>query len=382
MEADNDILIAGGGLAGLTCAIHLLKAGFQVTLIEKNQYPQHKVCGEYISNEVLPYLKWLGADPGTLNPSHISRLQVSSIHGKTIECRLPLGGFGVSRYALDNFLYTKAINSGCTILHEKIVSVSYQNNLFQVQTSKRNLSAKIAIGAFGKRSVLDYQLDRDFIHQKSPWLAVKAHYRGSFDDDLVALHNFKGGYCGISRVEQGLVNVCYLAQYDEFKKYRNLEHYQQDVLFRNPNLKKTFGQIVMESQSPLTIAQVSFQRKEAVNEHMLFIGDAAGLIHPLCGNGMAMAIHSAKICAELLTEHLKKETIHRNDLEKSYQKQWQSNFGQRLTFGRWLSSIMIKEQLATPALSALTYFPSLLTQLVRFTHGKPLIPSNNDEYYL
>ena len=58
-----DVIIIGGGLAGLTNAIHLSKSRQRVLLIEKNSYPKHKVCGEYISNEVLPYLNSLGINP-------------------------------------------------------------------------------------------------------------------------------------------------------------------------------------------------------------------------------------------------------------------------------------------------------------------------------
>ena len=48
------IVIIGGGLAGLTAGIHLSKIGLSVQIFEKNDFPKHKVCGEYISNEVLP----------------------------------------------------------------------------------------------------------------------------------------------------------------------------------------------------------------------------------------------------------------------------------------------------------------------------------------
>jgi len=58
-----DVIIIGGGLAGLCNAIHLSKFGKKVLLIEKNEYPKHKVCGEYISNEVLPYLEFLEINP-------------------------------------------------------------------------------------------------------------------------------------------------------------------------------------------------------------------------------------------------------------------------------------------------------------------------------
>ena len=72
-----DVIIIGGGLAGLTNAIHLSKSKQRVLLIEKNSYPKHKVCGEYISNEVLPYLNSLGIDPIKGGAKQISKVQVS-----------------------------------------------------------------------------------------------------------------------------------------------------------------------------------------------------------------------------------------------------------------------------------------------------------------
>ena len=103
-----DVLIIGGGLAGLVNAIHLSKVGLEVILIEKNEYPKHKVCGEYISNEVLPYLQFLDADPMTLGAKKINRFLMSTVNGKTMEAKLQMGGFGVSRYSLDHFLFEKA----------------------------------------------------------------------------------------------------------------------------------------------------------------------------------------------------------------------------------------------------------------------------------
>lgn len=58
-----DVIIIGGGLAGLTSAIYLSKHKISVLIIEKNTYPKHKVCGEYVSNEVLPFLRFLDIDP-------------------------------------------------------------------------------------------------------------------------------------------------------------------------------------------------------------------------------------------------------------------------------------------------------------------------------
>src|SRR6478735_11462703 len=181
MNISKAIVIVGGGLAGLTAAIHLSKIGLKVIVIEKNEYPKHKVCGEYISNEILPYLNWLSLDISELNPTHITKLEFSTSDGKIIKCDLPLGGFGVSRFALDNFLCKKAVENGCEIIQDIVDDIVFENNIFTVSTlNKRIVTSKIVIGAFGKRSNMDQKLKREFIKKKSHWLAVKAHYSGEF----------------------------------------------------------------------------------------------------------------------------------------------------------------------------------------------------------
>ena len=103
-----NVIIIGGGLAGLSSAIHLSKENIRVLVIEKNAYPKHKVCGEYISNEVLPYLKFLEIDVFELGAQKINKFELSTPKNKLIKARLPLGGFGISRYTLDNALAKKA----------------------------------------------------------------------------------------------------------------------------------------------------------------------------------------------------------------------------------------------------------------------------------
>ena len=119
-----DVFIVGGGLAGLTNAIHLSKSRQRVLLIEKNSYPKHKVCGEYISNEVLPYLNSLGINPIKDGAKQISKVQVSTTKGNLIKGELPLGGFGMSRYFLDSLLLRKARLNGVQVLKDS-VAVSY-----------------------------------------------------------------------------------------------------------------------------------------------------------------------------------------------------------------------------------------------------------------
>ena len=374
METNVDVVIVGGGLAGLSSAIHLSKSGLKVSVIEKNEFPKHKVCGEYISNEVLPYFESLGLAISDLKPSSISKMEFSTAKGKIISAPLPLGGFGISRYELDCYLYQKAIAHGCQIIQDTVIDICFAENEFSISTSDAIvLKSKIVLGAFGKRSNIDQKLDRNFIQKRSPWLAVKAHYTGEFTDNLVGLHNFKGGYCGVSKVENDIINICYLADYDNFKQYKNIEEFQSEVVYKNPHLKAVFENSVMLFEKPLTISQICFEKKETIVNHILMIGDTAGLIHPLCGNGMAMAIHSAKIASELILDFLDNTISSRKELEETYKQEWNKNFKSRLTTGRFLAKILQKEKLASLLMQLLAIFPFLLPIIIKKTHGKPIL---------
>ena len=373
MDRQIDVIIIGGGLAGLTCAIHLSKAGKAVLLIEKNAYPHHKVCGEYLSKEVVPYLQWLDADPYRLNPVEISMLQVSTETGRNCNIKLPLGGLGISRYVLDDFLYQRAIAAGCIMVQDTVKEVSFAGEKHLVRTGMGEYTAELVLGAYGKRSGLDHKLNRSFIRERSPWLAVKAHYRTDFPSGLVSLHNFKGGYCGVSRVENGMTNICYLVDYESFKSHKGLQAFQQAVLFKNKYLRQVLETAELAFESELTISQIRFGHKEMVQEHMLMIGDTAGLIHPLCGNGMGMAIHSAQICSALVLDFLSGRIRSRLTLENCYRQQWKHNFSTRIRMGKILSAIMNKERLAETVMSGLVRFPQVLAPVIRMTHGSPLI---------
>lgn len=372
MKTKPDVIIIGGGLAGLTAAIHLSKKGLKVILIEKSEYPRHKVCGEYISNEVLPYLLWLDIDILQSNPQQISFFEFTTQNGKIAQTKLPLGGFGISRYMLDTILYEKALSNGCIILKETVTDISFENDEFSVTTSSQIFHSKLVLGAFGKRSNVDQFLERDFISKKSPWLAVKAHYSGISPNNQVALHNFNGGYCGVSKVENDIINICYLADYTSFKKYKNIEEYQKNVLYKNKQLKSVFENSTLLFDKPLTISQISFDKKRPVEDHVLMIGDAAGLIHPMCGNGMAMAIHSAKIASELILEYHTGTISSRAILEKKYAAQWQKNFGRRLAMGRILASVLTNKTITNIFVSVVASMPAILSQIIKQTHGKPI----------
>lgn len=368
-----DVIIAGGGLAGLTSAIHLSHFGLKVLLIEKDAYPKHKVCGEYVSNEVLPYLKSLGFDPFEHGAKKIDRVVISAQDGDQISAKLPLGGFGLSRYTFDSALLDMARSKGVYYLKDTVTDISFEEDQFRVETKENHtLYAKFVIGAFGKRSLLDQKMGRGFMEVRAPFLAAKAHYKGNYPEDLVGLYNFTGGYCGVSNIEHNAVNLCYIADYDVFKKYKNLKEFREKVVFKNERLMDIFKQSEMKFDKPLTISQISFVSKPIVEDHVLMCGDSAGMIHPLCGNGMGMAIRSASILSETILTYFGPGSVSREAIEKAYIRKWNLNFKKRVYTGRILARFFRKDYLSKYLVKILKIYPALLPMIISSTHGKPM----------
>ncbi len=368
-----DVIIIGGGLAGLTSAIDLSKNNFKVLLIEKNSFPKHKVCGEYVSNEVLPYLEYLGFNPFEFGAKRITNFELTTHNNKTIQTELPLGGFGMSRYEMDFQLYQLALKQKVTVLKDTVINVIFENDVFSVQTkSGQSFTSKITMGAFGKRSNLDTTLQRSFITKKSPYLGVKIHMSGNFPENKVALHNFQGGYCGVSKVENDHINLCYITNYEAFKRYKDIDAFQNEVLFKNLVLKELFQNSNIEFDKPLTISQISFETKNPIENHMIMCGDSAGMIHPLCGNGMAMAIRSAQLASGLIIDYLQNKIDTRAALERKYVKVWNKTFSLRLKVGHSIAYLFRQDWLAPKLLVVLRRVPFLIPLIIRMTHGKPI----------
>ena len=368
-----DVVIIGGGLAGLCNAIHLSKFDKKVLLIEKNSYPKHKVCGEYISNEALPYLEYLDVNPFNFGAVKIDEFQLSTTKNKIISAKLPLGGFGISRYQLDFILSEKAKENSVSILQDSILDVQFTNDIFTIESKENGVfKSKVCIGAFGKRSVLDVKMNRDFIQKKSPYLGVKIHVKGNFKENQVALHNFKGGYCGVSKVENNTINLCYITDFSSFKKYKNIDDFQENVLFKNHFLKEIFKNAKPVFETPLTISQISFEPKKPVENHLIMCGDAAGMIHPLCGNGMSMAIQYAQMASKLILNYLNAKNVTRKTLENEYIRQWNKRFRFRLKVGHFIAFLFRKDKIASILLEVLKKLPFLLPIIIKFTHGKTM----------
>ena len=371
-----DVVIVGGGLAGLTAAILLSRNKKKVLLIEKKSYPFHKVCGEYVSNEVLPFLRSIGFNPFEYGASEISRLRVSTPSGKNIVAPLGLGGFGLSRFTMDEALYQLAISFGTQVrVHTRVNDIQFEKNVFIIKTADDTFSSSLVIGSYGKREMLDKKLDREFIKSRTHYMGVKYHIKADYANDEVGLDNFNGGYCGIVKIEKDIYNLCYLYKRNSNINFHTIKDLEEQVLFKNPAIKKIFINAEFATMEPEVINEISFARKTVVEDHILMCGDSAGLITPLCGNGMSMAIHAAKLLSELILNSgiLTKEEINYEDrllLESNYKKVWRSNFSRRLFVGRTIQKIFGNAELTEVSLRTIHFIPKLERMLINSTHGK------------
>jgi flavin-dependent dehydrogenase len=371
-----DVAVAGGGLAGLSLAIQMRKLGHTVILFEKEKYPFHRVCGEYISKESLPFMESLGLNITALGCVSINKLIVSAPDGNILREELVPGGIGISRYTLDLALAGLAQDLGVQLMEDnKVFDIVFHQDHFHIKASSGSFTSTAVAGSFGKRSNLDLKWKRAFTNKKpsklNNYIGVKYHVRTDFPRDTIALHNFPDGYCGISAIEDNKFCLCYLTTAANLEAHGNsIKKMEAEVLCQNPYLRKIFSEASFEFEEPITISQVSFNSKTRIEDHVLMMGDAAGMITPLCGNGMSMAMHGSKIGAHYLHEFLE-HRISRHEMERRYMESWDKEFSSRLKAGRVIQSLFGKPTTTNLFVRAMKPFPFMVKQLIRKTHGQP-----------
>jgi flavin-dependent dehydrogenase len=376
-----DVAIIGGGLAGLAAAILLRRSGHSVVVLEKESFPHHKVCGEYVSRESWNFLSSLGLPLSQWDLPLIDSLVLTAPSGTTFTARLPLGGFGISRYRLDSELALLARESGVVLLEEtKVEEAKFGDEVFHLsfhsrRTAEKSLQAKLACGAFGKRSNLDVRWNREHLQKVDRrldnYVGVKYHLQANWPADEIGLHNFPGGYCGISRIEDGRYCLCYMTRAQVLKDCGNsVAGMEEKVLFQNPHLKRILESSTVLESFPVTISQIGFRAKSQVENHLLMLGDAAGMITPLCGNGMSIALHTAKLAATHMDAYLNGKEG-RAEMEAGYAGDWKNAFSRRLRTGRLLQSFFGGRRLSNAFVGAFRTFPFLASPVIRMTHGEP-----------
>lgn len=142
----------------------------------------------------------------------------------------------------------------------------FDEEKFQLHTSAGIFYSRVCSGSFGKRSNLDVKWNRAFIQKKNNklnnYIGIKYHVHSNFDTGTIALHNFKDGYCGISKIEDSRFCLCYLTNAANLKKSGNsIEEMEKTILSKNRHLKNIFQQSTILYKQPLSISQISFQKK-------------------------------------------------------------------------------------------------------------------------
>lgn len=372
---DFDVVVVGAGVAGCGAAATLARRGHSVLLLEADQYPTHKMCGEFLSPESSRLLRDLDIEDDVRARGAVSIRNVAITAPSGVEWRaaLPGAGIGISRWSLDPMLFDAATTAGATGLQQaKVTSIEGDASrgfrvAFTSEGDTREASTRLVVGAYGKRSRMDRALGRAFGHGHHDFVAFKAHHSGLDLGDYVELHAFAGGYCGMSHVEDGLVNVCLIARTDVLRASgKSFESMRDGVMRENPALASRFDRLRLAMSHVVATSQIPFVEKEPVSRGVLMIGDTAGMIAPLCGDGMAMALRSAEIATGLADRYLKGESTF-DELTDGYTRAWRGTFSTRLRLGRLLQRGLFCPLTARVGLAMLNAAPGLGRALVAAT---------------
>ena len=374
-----DAAVIGGGLAGCSAAISLARQGHTVLLLEAGIYPRPKVCGEFLSPETAALFAKIGFTERlmALNPVAIRTVTITGSGGAAWHGRFPAPALGISRYALDKALADYAAALGVQVCEQsKVTKIDgdLRDGFVLTTQSGQDYQAKAVIAAYGKRSVLDRVLERP---ASGPYLALKQHFDGPPLADHIDLYVFDGGYCGMSQVEDGTTNVCLLVRQDKFQAVSGggsdaVPRFVAWMGEQNPGLGRWLSQAAPVYDDWLSIAQVSVAARTPLEGDILLAGDCAGMIAPLAGDGMAMAVQAGILAADAVGRFL----LHLRDAEatkREYERIWRRTFAGRLRLGRALQGVMLQPRLIGPGLRTMDLIPPLGDWLVRQTRDLRLL---------
>lgn len=365
-----DVAVVGGGLAGLSVAAQMAQAGHAVEVFEAGTYPRHKLCGEFLSPEAQASLDRLGVREKleAHNPPRIAESVVTAPGGATGTVALPAAAWGISRYVLDALLADHARAMGATV-HTGCRVSGIEGTLdtgFMVTHAGGTTTARAVVGAWGKHGIPDRTLGRTDLTQPDPVVAFKAHYEGVIPD-VIDIHAFPGGYCGCSPVEEGRFNVCWIGRRDRLKEAGSPEAMLRTAAEANPHLAARLSQGTRCTDF-CAVSQVTLDTKGPLHQDVCMVGDTAAMIAPLCGDGMAMALHAADLLAPPLHAFLSGRAAPAT-LRTQYATRWHDAFDRRLQWGRLVHGIAFRPGVAQAVTKALRLLPPLHRWMFRQTRG-------------
>lgn len=303
MTCDADAVIIGGGPAGSAAATLLAARGFRTIVFEAKTFPRRKVCGAFLSAQAWPLLRELGVaeDVEAAGPERIGSGSLHLPSGLSFAFELPAPGAGISRHELDHLLAERAARAGAVVrFGARVASVEQAPGGFQVRLfSGQRLTARVAIGAWGRWDALDRSLERPLPATHSRFFGWSAEYEGDGRhlEGSVRLYAFEGGYCGLSRVEGGAVN---LAGVVSSGMQRRLGAGWENVVAhaRRSNRRLADDLAGLSPGGFLGTGPIFFAARRPIEKGILLVGDAAGVLDPFSGQGQAAALASGALAAE------------------------------------------------------------------------------------
>jgi flavin-dependent dehydrogenase len=289
-------------VAGCAVSIALARKGRRVTLIEREPTPRHKVCGEFLSGEALEDLHLLGIDVVSLGAVPIDYVRLAAAR-PAATAPLPFPAKSLTRKSLDTALIAAAISAGVRVeCGRSVQSLSRANsNLWQATLDNGAIyEAPTAFLATGKHDLRGHGRPRD-PHQ---WVAFKMYYRLSASQtadlaDASELTLYSGGYGGIQPVEDGIANFCCVVQRRYFARAGLrweglLAKMQQDC----PHLAMRLDNAEPLLSKPISITHIPYGYLRRSTEDGLYcIGDQAAVIPSFTGDGISIALHTARRAA-------------------------------------------------------------------------------------
>ena len=382
-----DVAIAGAGPAGASAAIQLALTGARVLLIEEKKFPRAKLCGEFISPECLTHFKRLGVmdQMSAAGGAAVSETVFYSRRGNSVA--VPSEWFmsgaqalGLSRSEMDHQLLQRAKNAGVVVLEEthasRLICEGEEVRGIRVKSgdATRDYEALITVDATGRTRALARHLDPPRPNQRkhtNPLVAFKAHLVGTrVAAGACEIYFYKRGYGGLSAVEGGVSNLCFIVAANDVRRYNsNPELVLREVVMKNSRAAYTLAEATT-STPWLSVSLERFGRRTlAPALGLLTVGDAAAFIDPFTGSGMLMALESGQVAAEAIARSLSQ--LRRGSgfesLATKYEAEYQRRFASRLRVSGLLRRAAFFPNLAEAAILLSGTSSTLRRKLARAT---------------
>jgi flavin-dependent dehydrogenase len=334
-----DVAIIGAGPAGSTLAALLAGRGCSVALFDRDTFPRDKLCGEFLSYDALPILERFGIDLSTA-----PQIDTCRVVGRrrSYAFDLPHPARGVSRLLLDDLLFRNAVSAGA------------QPNEACTVSSIAALSARVVVGAWGRWGRFDTELHRAFVRDRSHRsFGFKRHYGGRLaaggGREVIELYSFARGYLGVSAIENGRTNICGLVHASRLAGHKGRwEAFVDEIRREEPQLDAMYARYEPAQEGFLSSEPVIFRARSSVENGIFMIGDASGVIDPLTGNGMAMAIQSALLAAPFVMAAIAGD---RRRAESAYRQRHGEFFASRIAWSRRVAFLLSRPDLLEAALA-------------------------------